>query len=228
MSTIANIKLRLTLTTFIIILSCGFAISETFTHNSTWNSTIFAKKQYHRVMFEESPIPQAIVGSSGSFWSVNGALCNAVGYSDSELTTKTFQEITHPDDIKMDIDMMKKVMSGYIQRYTMKKRYIGKWNRIIHITLHVQGIFDDDDGTFSHFYVIVIPREPQGSFTTSMKTETIPKSGNAVEFFKNEWRTLIPWGIILYFFMVKIGMDWRLIKKSLKTKEDKSDEETTS
>ena len=186
MSTIANIKLRLTLTTFIIILSCGLAISETFTHNSTWNSTIFAKKQYHRVMFEESPIPQAIVGSGGSFWSVNGALCNAVGYSDSELTTKTFQEITHPDDIKMDIDMMKKVMSGYIQR------------------------------------------EPQGSFATSMKTETIPKSGNAVEFFKNEWRTLIPWGIILYFFMVKIGMDWRLIKKSLKTKEDKSDEETTS
>ena len=191
MSTIANIKLRLTLTTFIIILSCGLAISETFTHNSTWNSTIFAKKQYHRVMFEESPIH-------------------------------------HPDDIKMDIDMMKKVMSGYIQRYTMKKRYIGKWNRIIHITLHVQGIFDDDDGTFLHFYVIVIPREPQGSFATSMKTETIPKSGNAVEFFKNEWRTLIPWGIILYFFMVKIGMDWRLIKKSLKTKEDKSDEETTS
>ena len=143
MSTIAKIKLRLTLVTFIVMISSGFAISDTFNHNKPWNSTIFAKKQYHKAMFEESPIPQAIVGSDGGFWYVNGALCNVVGYSDSELTNKTFQEITHPDDINSDVDMTKKIISGQIQRYTMKKRYIGKWNRIVDITSHVQGIFDD-------------------------------------------------------------------------------------
>lgn len=53
--------------------------------------------------FEHAPIGMALVSKEGKWIKVNQSLCNILGYSNVELTQKTFQEITHPDDLNEDL-----------------------------------------------------------------------------------------------------------------------------
>jgi PAS domain S-box-containing protein len=47
-----------------------------------------------------------------------------LGYSGSELLQKTFQDITHPDDLGEDLNNVKKLLQGEVNSYNMKKRYL--------------------------------------------------------------------------------------------------------
>ena len=74
-----------------------------------------------------------------------------LGYSESELLHRTFQEVTHPDDIEADEEMVRWVLEGRIPFYTMTKRYLTKDSRVVWIRLHVsrvQGENDDESGMF--------------------------------------------------------------------------------
>ena len=51
-----------------------------------------------RAAFEDAAVGMALVAVDGRWLRVNDALCRIVGYSRSELLTRTRQDITHPDD----------------------------------------------------------------------------------------------------------------------------------
>ena len=52
-------------------------------------------------------------------------LCDIVGYSREELLGKTFQDITHPDDLDADVGLLRQVLAGERSGYQMEKRYSG-------------------------------------------------------------------------------------------------------
>ncbi len=54
--------------------------------------------------FECAPIGMALVAPGGRWLKVNRALCDLVGYTSDEMLIKTFQDITHPDDLGADLD----------------------------------------------------------------------------------------------------------------------------
>jgi PAS domain S-box-containing protein len=88
-----------------------------------------------RLAFDEAPIGVALVGLDGRFLRVNNALCEIVGYAREELTDKTFQSITHPDDLDLDLDLAGKLARGEIPRYQLAKRYLHKDGRVVDIML---------------------------------------------------------------------------------------------
>src|SRR6202012_4218260 len=53
--------------------------------------------------FEYAAIGMALVSLNGRWLKVNQALCDSIGYSAEELSGKTCQDITHPDDMEADI-----------------------------------------------------------------------------------------------------------------------------
>jgi PAS domain S-box-containing protein len=79
-----------------------------------------------QLAFDEAPIGVALVGPDGRFLRVNGVLCEMVGYSREELTGLTFQAITHPDDLDLDLALMQQLARGDIPRYQLGKRYVRK------------------------------------------------------------------------------------------------------
>ena len=68
---------------------------------------------------------------------VNDALCQIVGYSESELPALTFQAITHPDDLEADLEFVRQLLAGEIRTYQMEKRYFHKNGQIVWALLTV-------------------------------------------------------------------------------------------
>src|SRR5579859_2451329 len=57
-----------------------------------------------RATFEQAAAGMAHVALDGHWLRVNQRLCEIVGYSKDELLQRTFQDITHPDDLDADLE----------------------------------------------------------------------------------------------------------------------------
>lgn len=100
--------------------------------------------------FDCAPIGLTIVSLEGRFVRVNRALGELLGYSPEEFLRLTFQDITHPDDLEIDLDLLGKTIRGEISRYQLKKRYIHRDGTTVHALLHV-ALVRDEDGAPVHF-----------------------------------------------------------------------------
>ncbi len=96
-----------------------------------------------RLAFDGAPIGMALVGIDGRWLQVNPALCSIVGYRPDVLLTKTFQDITHPDDLESDLELMHKVLADEIARYSLEKRYLHADGHEVWIHLSVSLVRDD-------------------------------------------------------------------------------------
>lgn len=100
--------------------------------------------------FEHSAIGMALVSLEGNWLKVNEQVCDIVGYSKEELLTKTFQDITHPDDLDIDLDNVQMLIEGSIDSYQMEKRYFHKYGQVVWVLLSVS-LIRDPKGVPIHF-----------------------------------------------------------------------------
>src|SRR5205809_1924929 len=85
--------------------------------------------------FSFAPIGMALVAPDGRWLRVNRALCDLVGYSEAELLARTFQDLTHPEDLGRDLENVRQMIAGEIQSYQMEKRYFHRSGRIVTVLL---------------------------------------------------------------------------------------------
>ena len=100
--------------------------------------------------FEQAAIGMALVAPDGRWLRVNHALCDLTGYSESELLSKTFQDITHPDDLETDLAFVRQMLAGEARNYQMEKRYFHKAGHVVWILLSVS-LVRDAQGQPLHF-----------------------------------------------------------------------------
>ncbi|MCR9264162.1 MAG: PAS domain S-box protein [Flavobacteriaceae bacterium] len=100
--------------------------------------------------FENSSVGMALVGMDGRFIQVNQSLCNSLGYTNSELLQLTFQDITHPDDLEIDLALLREVVEGKRSTYQIEKRYFDKKGQLVYVLLTVTSV-KKIDGKISHF-----------------------------------------------------------------------------
>jgi PAS domain S-box-containing protein len=74
--------------------------------------------------FRMSPHGMCFVNSQGQFTKVNRAMCEMLAYSEEELLRRRFADITHPDDITIDLDQLRRLTDGEISSYYRTKRYV--------------------------------------------------------------------------------------------------------
>ncbi|HEY5427785.1 MAG TPA: PAS domain S-box protein [Solirubrobacteraceae bacterium] len=103
-----------------------------------------------RETFDEAPIGIALVGPNGRWLAVNRVLCRILGYAESELLAAGFQDITHPDDLAADLDLVRRTLAGEIPTYQMEKRYFHKGGHTIWAKLSV-ALVRDSSGAPLHF-----------------------------------------------------------------------------
>jgi PAS domain S-box-containing protein len=100
--------------------------------------------------FMYAAIGMALVAPDGRFLKVNQSLCASVGYSEGELLAKTFQDITHPDDLDTDLNYVHQLLAGEIATYQMEKRYYHKLGHVVWVLLSVS-LVKNSEGTPLYF-----------------------------------------------------------------------------
>jgi diguanylate cyclase (GGDEF)-like protein/PAS domain S-box-containing protein len=96
-----------------------------------------AVEERFRATFEQAVVGMAHVGLDGGWLRVNQRMCDIVGYSREELVERTFQSLTHPDDLAGDVGALQKLISGELRKYTREKRYVRKDGSVVWIFLVV-------------------------------------------------------------------------------------------
>ena len=77
-----------------------------------------------RSAFEKAAIGMAMTSTDGIFLRVNRALCDMTGYSADELSGRAVRDVTHPDDVDIDVDGMRRLATGEIDIFRTEKRYL--------------------------------------------------------------------------------------------------------
>lgn len=100
--------------------------------------------------FAQAPIGMALVGLDGRWTKVNAAICKITGWSEEDLLQRTFQDITHPDDLDADLAQIELLLTGQIDGYQMEKRYVTRLGEQIWVLLSVS-LVRDAAGSARHF-----------------------------------------------------------------------------
>ncbi|MEM8864336.1 MAG: PAS domain S-box protein [Planctomycetota bacterium] len=98
-------------------------------------NTIERSEAEYRSTFETAAVGIAHVGMDGAWLRVNDKLCDIVGYTREELKQRTFQDMTHPEDVDADLRQFGPLMRGEIAGYSMEKRYFHKDGHIVWVNL---------------------------------------------------------------------------------------------
>ena len=103
-----------------------------------------ASEQRFQSIFETAAVGISQVGLDGRFQLINDTFCHIIGYSREEILTRklTFQDITHPDDLAPDLQLLEQLVQGSIPSYQLEKRYIRKDGGIVWVKLSVASLRD--------------------------------------------------------------------------------------
>ena len=101
--------------------------------------------------FMSDHIGMCTLSLEGKFELVNDACCDIWERTKEELTSLTFQEITHPDDLTNDNGNVHLLLGGQIEHYSMAKRYIMPDGSYKACWLEVSAI-KDSEGVFHLFF----------------------------------------------------------------------------
>ena len=100
-----------------------------------------AEERLNRTI-DDAPIGMALVGLDGRFVRVNRVLCDIVGYGREELERLRFQDITHPEDLEIDLEQVARLLRGEIERYQLAKRYVRKTGEVVDVMLSASMVRD--------------------------------------------------------------------------------------
>ena len=101
-----------------------------------------ASEDQFRGAFENSATGMAIVGLDGRWRMVNPALCAITGYTAAELLTRTFTDITHPEDRAVSPAQLRDLLEGRRDTYQIEKRYVHKLGHLVWVQANVSLVRD--------------------------------------------------------------------------------------
>jgi PAS domain S-box-containing protein len=98
-----------------------------------------------RVAMQSAGVGFCLVSPEGQFLEVNPALCQLLGRSSEALRQATLQELTHPDDLASDLELVEAVKASARQGYRLRKRFLRPDGSVIWGDLNV-GCVRHSDG----------------------------------------------------------------------------------
>lgn len=88
----------------------------------------------------------------------NQSFASMLGYAREELVGMAVADVTHPEDLELDLDNARKLRDGEISFYELEKRYVRKDGRVIWATLS-GSIVRDEDGQPDYYIAQVRDNE---------------------------------------------------------------------
>ena len=145
----------------LLTLAAGGAL---FAHQRRQNSlaqiealrqaALSSSEEQMRLFFDRQRVGMAITSPRMGWVKVNDRLCQMLGYAREELLSKTWMEVTHPQDLPRDLAIFNRLLVGELQEYSHEKRYIRKDGSILHTELSV-GCVRHEDGSINYVLAVL-------------------------------------------------------------------------
>jgi len=110
-------------------------VCRDITQRQQTEAALRTSEELFRSTFEQVTVGITHTGWDDRFLRVNQTFCDIVGYTLDELLTKTFVDITHPDDVDGDKHYVNQLLAGEMKTFSMEKRYIRKDGSIVWVNL---------------------------------------------------------------------------------------------
>ncbi len=117
-----------------------------------------------RTSFDGAPIGMALLTPDGRYMMVNTAFERVVGRDAAELMSLTARSITHPDDVALDAQATRALLSAEVSSHQHEKRYLRPDGSAVPVLLSVS-LIRHPSGTPRHFVVQVIDLSDQHAAT---------------------------------------------------------------
>lgn len=95
-----------------------------------YEKEVLESEKKFRDLFENSPLGNSIADINGIIY-VNRSFCDMLGYSPEELNNKNWREITHPDDISPNEEVLQMLLDGKVDRFRFEKRYFHRKGNLV-------------------------------------------------------------------------------------------------
>jgi PAS domain S-box-containing protein len=107
-----------------------------------------------RKIYSEGPIGMVIVDEGMHFLSANPAFCKFLGYEEKELVGLTVKDVTHPEDMQVDMPNIQRLIRKEQPTYSTEKRYVRKEGQLVWGSLTVTPNFNEK-GEFEFLLAII-------------------------------------------------------------------------
>ncbi|MDD7884978.1 PAS domain S-box protein [Flavivirga sp. 57AJ16] len=111
---------------------------------------IALREEQFRKTFESARIGMGIVSLDGKWIKVNDSICNMLGYTQTELLSIPYADITHSEDFGISNRALSKLIKGKSDSFEIQKRYIHKNGSIVSTILSI-ALVKNDVGKPIHF-----------------------------------------------------------------------------
>jgi two-component system cell cycle sensor histidine kinase/response regulator CckA len=126
------------------------AITDAQAQTRLLEDALRESEQRFRGYFDLSIVGLAITKPDRGIFEVNDHFCRQLGYTREEILRKTWTELTHPDDLRADVDQFERIVAGEIDSYKIDKRFIRKSGEILHAEIAVRCV-RKSDGSVDYF-----------------------------------------------------------------------------
>ncbi|MGZ5059065.1 MAG: CHASE domain-containing protein [Methylobacter sp.] len=118
------------------------------------SAALAQSEERFRSTFEDAPVGVVNVSLDGRFLAVNQGFCDLVGYSENELMTVTFMQLTHPDYQCSSADNIRQTLAGEMAGFKMEKKYLRKDGGLVWGNLSAK-LIRKPDGAPDYFIAVI-------------------------------------------------------------------------
>jgi diguanylate cyclase (GGDEF)-like protein/PAS domain S-box-containing protein len=145
-------NLGLILLAVVVVIGCGVSILLLL-FNSRLNrevarrtEALTASENNFRSFFELASVGVAQVDAqTGRFLRINHKYCEILGYTETEMQALTYRDITHPEDLEIDLQQRRDLVAEKIKEFTVEKRYVRKDGQVVWVILSVSPLWQSGE-----------------------------------------------------------------------------------
>jgi PAS domain S-box-containing protein len=117
-------------------------VSNDITERFQAELSLKASEERFRGTFEQAALGIIEADLDGHIVRVNQGLCQLLGYSVAALLSKTYMDLTHPDDLEIDRAQVRRLLNGECTSFSLEKRYLRADGAVVWVSLAVSLVRD--------------------------------------------------------------------------------------